>query len=84
MTNQPTTTSQTKNTKKYNRCSYQSCNKKLSLTSLKCRCGHKFCRRHFYCENHDCTYDYKTNAKKNLINSGSITNNCKFTKITKI
>ena len=47
-----------KKTKKQKKCII--CNKKLSLTDQKCRCGIIFCSRHRLPEQHNCTYDFKT------------------------
>ncbi|KAI3966807.1 hypothetical protein MKW92_053657 [Papaver armeniacum] len=40
-----------------NRCF--SCNKKLGLTAVKCKCGAVFCSAHRYPEKHSCEFDYK-------------------------
>jgi len=45
-----------------NRC--HKCNIKLSLTAIKCRCGFKFCIKHRYDKEHDCTFDWKNLGKK--------------------
>ena len=42
------------------------CKKRLSLTSIECRCKHKFCDTHRYSEEHTCSYDYKTEGRKAL------------------
>lgn len=54
-------------TKKRKTCYVQGCKKKLSLTSVECRCGHSFCSLHRYAEQHDCPFDYKT-AKQEILN----------------
>lgn len=43
-----------------------SCNKKLNLFALQCKCGHKFCNKHLAAESHNCTYDYYGQNKKKL------------------
>ena len=57
-----------------------SCNKKIGLTAIKvkhknriihnfikkCRCGFKFCGKHRYSDQHNCSYDYKESGKKEL------------------
>lgn len=47
-----------------------SCGKKLKLIELsglgKCRCEKIFCTQHRYPESHDCTFDYKKHAEKEL------------------
>jgi len=52
-------------TKQLLRC--HSCRTKLPLTAIKCRCGHKFCPKHRYSDQHDCTFDYKDLGKRELI-----------------
>ena len=42
------------------------CKKRLSLTSIECRCKHKFCDLHRYPEDHTCAYDYKSEGRKAL------------------
>jgi len=42
------------------------CNKKLGLTAIRCRCGLKFCAKHRYSDQHECTFDYKTHGRKAL------------------
>ncbi len=49
------------------RCSYDCCRKKLGLMPLICKCGVGFCAGHFPAEEHKCTYDYRGEAKKNLV-----------------
>lgn len=44
-----------------NRC--WECNKKLSLTAIKCRCGYVFCSTHRHAEQHTCTFDYKEKGR---------------------
>lgn len=31
-----------------------------------CRCGHKFCSKHRYSDQHDCSFDYKTDGRAAL------------------
>jgi hypothetical protein len=35
------------------------CDKKLKITSTKCRCGYKYCNLHRLPEDHSCNFDYK-------------------------
>ena len=42
------------------------CQKSLPLTSIECRCKHKFCDLHRYPEDHTCAYDYKSEGRKAL------------------
>jgi predicted nucleic acid binding AN1-type Zn finger protein len=41
------------------------CKKKL-LILMECACGKKFCFKHRYAEQHECTFDYKARGKKDL------------------
>jgi len=43
-----------------------SCNKKVGLTGFKCRCENLFCGLHRYSDQHDCTFDYKTEGRAKL------------------
>ena len=47
--------------KKNKKCSFQGCKKKISITSMKCRCKKKFCEKHRLPEQHECSYDFKKN-----------------------
>lgn len=58
-----TTRSQTKEKKI---CEMEGCRRKLSLTSVECRCGSTFCSVHRYAEKHDCPVDYKSQQKAML------------------
>ena len=50
--------------KKKNRC--HACNKKLPLMPIICKCGFKFCCSHRHPEDHQCTFDHKT-EQQNLL-----------------
>ncbi|XP_049851800.1 uncharacterized protein LOC126327191 [Schistocerca gregaria] len=52
--------------KKRNTCAAQGCKKRLTLTSVECRCGLVFCSTHRYAEQHNCPFDYKS-SKQNLL-----------------
>jgi len=52
--------------KKRNRCSWESCNKKLGLTGFDCRCGGHFCPLHRYANEHNCTFDYKEHGQNEI------------------
>jgi len=43
------------------------CKKKVGLLGFKCHCGFVFCGVHRYPEKHLCMFDYKTNARINLV-----------------
>ncbi|XP_026379419.1 zinc finger A20 and AN1 domain-containing stress-associated protein 1-like [Papaver somniferum] len=47
-----------------NRC--LSCNKKVGLTGIKCKCGSVFCSMHRYPEKHSCDFDYKAAGKETI------------------
>jgi len=42
------------------------CKKKLGLTGFPCHCGSMFCPVHRYADQHECSYDYATEGKKQL------------------
>ena len=44
------------------KCEYEGCKKKLTLTSITCKCNKTFCNKHRYMEEHNCEFDIK---KKN-------------------
>jgi len=52
--------------KKRNRCTWQTCNKKLGLTGFDCRCGGQFCPLHRYANEHNCTFDYKEHGQNEI------------------
>jgi predicted nucleic acid binding AN1-type Zn finger protein len=47
-----------------NRC--PTCQKKLALTDLTCRCGPRYCSVHRLPEAHACTHDFRTDGLKVL------------------
>ncbi|KAI3877137.1 hypothetical protein MKX03_023847 [Papaver bracteatum] len=47
-----------------NRCF--SCNKKVGLTGITCKCGSVFCSLHRYPEKHSCDFDYKSVGRESL------------------
>lgn len=49
-----------------NRCSQTTCNKKLMLTDITCKCCQRFCSAHRMPEDHACSYDFKAAGKKLL------------------
>ena len=49
-----------------NRCHFESCNKKIQFSVVKCRCLFRFCNKHRHAEDHSCTYDYHTNGRERL------------------
>jgi len=60
-------TTKTTKTKKIKRCQLEGCKKKLSIAAFDCRCEKRFCNLHTSAENHDCTFDYKSFHRKNLV-----------------
>jgi predicted nucleic acid binding AN1-type Zn finger protein len=49
------------------RCQLKGCKKKLPITAFDCRCNKKFCNVHTSAENHNCTFDYKSFHRQNLV-----------------
>lgn len=51
-----------------NRCNLSECNKRLTLTesTMKCKCGNIFCTTHRFSEKHNCTFDYRGEAKQKI------------------
>ena len=47
------------------RCQLDSCNCKLGIVKIQCKCELYFCPKHR--QNHNCTFDYKKNSKINKI-----------------
>jgi predicted nucleic acid binding AN1-type Zn finger protein len=47
-------------------CRCHSCNKKVGLTGIECRCGSVYCGQHRYPEQHNCTFDFKAHDRANL------------------
>lgn len=50
----------------------QSCNCKLSTMVYTCKCGGQFCATHRYHDTHNCTYDYKAEAKKQIAENNPV------------
>jgi hypothetical protein len=42
------------------------CNKKLGVMEFTCRCKNTYCITHLPYEEHNCTYDFKGDLKKQL------------------
>ncbi|KAH6559014.1 hypothetical protein KP509_1Z031900 [Ceratopteris richardii] len=64
---------------KPNRCF--SCRRRVGLTGFKCRCGNIFCSVHRYSEEHNCTFDYKAKAKKEIAANNPVVRRTKIHKI---
>jgi len=43
-----------------------SCNKKVGLTAIQCRCGYTFCGIHRYSKSHNCDFDFKNMGRTAL------------------
>ena len=62
------------------RCSQ--CGKKLTLAgTFTCRCGRLLCTKHRYAETHTCTYDYKTEGRRELKHANPAVHALKLPKI---
>jgi hypothetical protein len=48
-------------------CSHNGCTKKLTLTSIQCKCEKKYCMGHRHPEDHACSYDFKGDGKRELL-----------------
>jgi predicted nucleic acid binding AN1-type Zn finger protein len=48
------------------KCQKDGCKKKLTLTSIQCKCKKYFCPTHRYEQEHACEFDYKAEQKANL------------------
>ena len=65
------------------RCSHESCKKKLKLISFNCQCGGNFCPLHRYMNSHNCPcIEQKKKTCKEKINNNNPEIN--FTKLVKI
>ena len=42
------------------------CNRKIGLLGFQCKCEYYFCAEHRYSDKHECLFDYKTQARKQL------------------
>ncbi len=49
------------------RCMFEGCRRKLGLLPFHCRCEMDFCGEHRPAEIHNCTFDYRNEAKKGLL-----------------
>lgn len=53
------------NLNKKSRC--KKCLKKNTIMEFKCKCNNIYCSIHRYPEEHDCSYDYKQNEKRKIV-----------------
>ncbi len=67
-------TKEKKRKKKKNpkRCQMEGCRKKLPITAYDCRCEKRFCNLHSSSESHNCTFDYKTFHRNNLVDKAGL------------
>lgn len=49
------------------RCCFDGCKKKLALSDFPCKCGKIHCTSHRPAELHNCSFDFKSNHKENLL-----------------
>jgi len=49
------------------RCMFEGCKRKLGLLPFHCRCDMNFCGEHRPAEVHNCNFDYRMEAKKELL-----------------
>ena len=54
------------------RCQLKGCKRKLPITAFNCKCEKKFCNLHTYAENHNCTFDYKSFYRQNLVDRAGL------------
>ena len=57
------------------------CNKKLGLIPFDCKCGNFFCSKCRHPESHECTYDFRAQAKEQILKQNPV---IKFNKINPI
>lgn len=62
--------SKSKNKKNKNRCA--KCNKKLGFIPFNCKCGNSFCSKCRYPESHECTYDFRADAKEKILKENPV------------
>ena len=59
------------------KCNFKDCNKKITIYNNPCKCKLIFCKKHSFFLDHNCTYDYKNEHKKQLkILNPKIINKC--------
>ena len=67
--------------KKKNRCQFEGCNKKLTITSFECSCAKRFCPIHRLPESHNCTFDYVKAGQEKIRENNPVIINDKINKI---
>ena len=53
------------------KCAHSDCKKKLTLTSITCKCEKTFCSMHRYPTDHSCSFDFHNSAKEVLLKTMS-------------
>jgi len=53
------------------RCNMADCKKKLSLCDFACKCANIYCSLHRAAEAHKCCYDFRAEARGNLLKTMS-------------
>ena len=43
-----------------------SCTKKTGLLGYQCKCSHNYCKNHRLPEDHDCSYDFRSEGRERL------------------
>lgn len=51
------------------------CNRKSNHLDIVCKCGGKFCMKHYLPEDHECKFDHKAFDRNRLMKSVGITPN---------
>ena len=49
------------------KCSFNDCKRKLPLTAYACRCKLLYCNTHKYSEDHNCSYNFYEEHKKEML-----------------
>lgn len=78
--NKEKSTDKKKKKKKKNRCCHKECNKKLGIVDWKCKCGLKFCAKHRFPCDHNCTFDWHKD-RKDILDNALMSAKCDFKKI---
>ncbi|KAJ6828916.1 zinc finger A20 and AN1 domain-containing stress-associated protein 8-like [Iris pallida] len=58
-----------------------SCRKRVGLTGFNCRCGDIFCAAHRYSDEHNCPFDYRTEARNAIAKANPVVKADKLDKI---
>ena len=67
-----------------NMCSLSTCTRKLKITAFKCRCELKFCTKHTFPEDHECTFIYKIFGNEDKMKIATESMKCVSDKVDKI